>query len=153
MRAVGFEIWDTRRMETATPVADRVEFGRRPVNNRAKVSNGTRLLSGIDGRTAEARRYRDLVISLADDFGGPDAVSEAAKTIIRSAAANIVASEKVQAAIVRGEPVDLEQATRLSNVTARLVARLAAMRKARKTATDSPLAAHFAKPPAPSTAP
>jgi len=31
--------------------------------NRSRVSNGTLLLQGIDGRSASARRFRDLIRS------------------------------------------------------------------------------------------
>lgn len=41
----------------------------RPINNRSKVTNGTRMLADLDGRSRQARRWRDLVISYADDIG------------------------------------------------------------------------------------
>jgi hypothetical protein len=111
-------------------IRDRGDFAQRPVNNRAKVTNGTRLLDGVDGRSAEARRYRDLVSSFAADLGGdPTKLSELEKALIRQAAATLGVSEKMQAAIVRGEVVDLEQATRVANTASRCLARLAAMRK------------------------
>jgi hypothetical protein len=130
-----------------TASTDRCEFAPRPVNNRAKVSNGTRILAGIDGRSAEARRYRDVAQSLADDLGGAAKLSEAERALVRQAAASIVASEKFQAAIIRGDDVDLEQTTRLANATTRLLNQLARRAKARPAAPASPLAAHFARPP------
>jgi hypothetical protein len=36
---------------------------------RSRVTNGSQLLAGVDGRTAAARRYRDLCMALADDMG------------------------------------------------------------------------------------
>jgi hypothetical protein len=113
-----------------TAQIERAGFAPRPVNNRARVTNGSRLLAGVDGRSAEARRYRDLVSSFAADLGGdPIKLSELVKALIRQAAATIVVSEKMQAAIVRGEVVDLEQATRVANTASRCLARLAATRK------------------------
>jgi hypothetical protein len=50
--------------------------------NRSRVSNGTLLLQGIDGRSAPARRFRDLIHSYLEDF---DVVSEADETLIRTA--------------------------------------------------------------------
>jgi len=113
---------------------------------RSRITNGRRLLAGVDGRTAEARRYRDLVISFADDLGGADKLTEAEKALCRQAAASVVASERLQSEIVAGREVDTEQLVRLTNVSTRLLARLKA--KAKPAKPVSPLAAHFAVPPA-----
>ncbi len=115
--------------DATSAAADRAEFAGRAANNRAAVSNGSRLLAGIDGRSADARRYRDVAFALADNLGGDDKLSEAERALIRQAAANIVASERLQGAMIRGEPVDLEQATRLANVTSRLLSRLGIKRR------------------------
>jgi hypothetical protein len=105
------------------------------------MSNGTRLLAGIDGRSSEARRYRDLAMAFADDLGGADKLGEADKALVRQCAATVTASERLQARIINGDAVDLEQATRLSNATSRLLKQLAVRTKARATqqaAEDSP---------------
>jgi hypothetical protein len=92
-----------------------------------------RLLNGVDGRSAEARRYRDLIGSFAADLGGdPSTLSESIKALIRQTAATVVVSERLQAKIVRDEAVDLEQATRVANSAQRGLARLAALRKTSK---------------------
>lgn len=125
-------------------VSERLSFDPMPSKVRSRVSNGSKLLAKVDGRSADARRYRDLVISFADDLGGVDKLTEAEKALCRQAAASIVAAERVQAEIVAGRDVDLEQLTRLTNVTTRLLGRLRARQKpARPT---SPLAAHFSNP-------
>jgi hypothetical protein len=121
-----------------TPPAARADIAPRPVNNRAKVSNGTRLLANIDGRSVEGRRYRDLTIAFADGAGGIDSLSEVERAVVRQAAASVVASEKINAAIIRGENIDIEQATRLSNATSRLLKQLGAMtRKPLATVKDN----------------
>jgi hypothetical protein len=38
--------------------------------SRSRVTNGSKFISGVDGRSAEARRFRDLAMSFADDAGG-----------------------------------------------------------------------------------
>jgi hypothetical protein len=117
-------------LKASTSAAKRSAFDPRPANNRARVSNGIRLLNGVDGRSAEARRYRDLIASLAADLGGdPNKLSESVKALIRQTAAAVVVSERLQARIVRDEVVDLEQATRVANTASRCLARLAAMKK------------------------
>jgi hypothetical protein len=126
--------------------AVRADFEPRPVNNRAKVTNGTRLLAGVDGRSAEARRYRDLAMAFADDLGGQNKLNESERALVRQAAASVVASEKLQAALVRGDDVDPEQLVRLTNSTARLLGKLGVDRPRPKPA--GPLVEHFRGLPA-----
>ena len=110
--------------------ADRSEFGPRPANNRSATTNDPLWLRGVDGRSFAARRYRDVAIALADDLGGQDTLSEPSKILVRQAAALTVQTETLQAKIVAGENVDLEQLTRLSNVLGRTLQRLGLKRKA-----------------------
>jgi hypothetical protein len=65
-----------------------------------RISNGSELLRGVDGRSAEARRYRDLTEAFRLEFGLGS--SEREMAAIRLAAALTVQSETLQAAIVRG---------------------------------------------------
>jgi hypothetical protein len=88
------------------------------------VTNGTRLLVGVDGRSAQARRYRDLCLCFPDDLGCAAELSEAQRSLIRQAAALLVQSEHLQAAVLRGETVDNEHLTRLSNAATRVLAQL-----------------------------
>ena len=78
----------------------------------------------VDGRTYGARRYRELSMSFADDLGGADKLTEAQRTLVRQAATLHIQAERVQAAVLRGEAVDEEQLTRLSNALARVLAAL-----------------------------
>lgn len=104
----------------------------RPARIRSAVSNGTRLLAGVDGRSATARRFRDLVAELTAEVGGADDLSAAERSAIRQAAALMLRIEQVQALIVRGEPVDNDVLIRLSGESRRLLAGL------RKRAPQSP---------------
>lgn len=93
---------------------------------RSAVSNGTRLLVGVDGRSALARRFRDLITELTAEAGGREGLSAAECSGIRQAAAMMLRVEQVQAAIVRGEPVDNDELIRASGELRRL---LGALRK------------------------
>ena len=97
---------------------------------RSRVTNGSEMLPGIDGRSDRARRYRDLAVAFADELGGEAALSEPDKAAVRLAAALTVHSEDLQAKIVRGEAVDEEQLTRITNTVGRA---LAGLRKKRVT--------------------
>jgi hypothetical protein len=37
--------------------------------NRSRITNGSELLRGVDGRSAEGRRYRDLTEAFRTEFG------------------------------------------------------------------------------------
>jgi hypothetical protein len=114
-------------------LVDRAAVAQPSLTNRSKVSNGTQLLPGIDGRSPDARRFRDLVASFAADLGGMGALSEAEMAIVRAAAAMTAQSERTQAAIVNGSDVDAEQLTRLMNSQQRALRALDAMRRRRAT--------------------
>jgi hypothetical protein len=98
--------------------------------NRSSITNGSLFRKKeIDGRSAEGRRFRDLVEGFSADFGmKPPGQRELA--LIRQAAALAVQSEALQAKIIRGEDVNLEQLTRLTNVLSRTLKDLG-IRKAR----------------------
>jgi hypothetical protein len=77
--------------------------------NRSAISNRSRLLPGIDGRSATARRFRDICISY--ETGN---VTEVERDLVRQAAGLTLRAEQLQAAIVRGEAVDNDELIRLS---------------------------------------
>jgi hypothetical protein len=103
---------------------ERASVVERPSRQRSRVTNGSKLIAGVDGRSAEARRYRDVAIALADDLGGQDKLTESSKILVRQAAALTMQVEGLQSKIVAGEEVNIEQLTRLSNVLGRTLHRL-----------------------------
>jgi hypothetical protein len=118
---------------------------------RSAQTNDPLSVRGVDGSSVVARRYRDVAISLADDCGGADKLSESTKIMIRHAAGLAVAVEQLQARIVAGDDVDIAQLVRLSNVLGRTLQRLGL--KKPKAKPTSPLAEHFSRPPVGSAAP
>jgi hypothetical protein len=103
---------------------------------RSAVTNDPLWLRGVDGRSAAARRYRDVAIALADDLGGQDELDEASKVLVRQAAALTVQVESLQTRIVAGEGVDNEELTRLSNALTRTLQRLKRRAPKPKTLAD-----------------
>lgn len=63
---------------------------------RSKVTNGSRLLPGVDGRTVWARRMRDVAHLHLRDIGGAAEASEAEKSIIRRIATLTVELERME---------------------------------------------------------
>ena len=115
----------------------------RSKTNRSAVSNGSRLLDGVDGRSAAGRRYRDLTMSLADDLGGADKLTTSQEAMVRQLAGVIIESEKIQAQIVNGEDtVDREQLVRLTNTQTRLIGQLG-LRGRSKTEDEPDLASYL----------
>jgi hypothetical protein len=101
--------------------------------NRSRVTNGSQLLMGVDGRSPSARRFRDLVRAYEAEF---EVTTELDRGLIRQAALLTLKSEQLQAAVVNGEPVDTEILTNLSGQIRRLLGDV--RRKAAEGQTASP---------------
>jgi len=93
------------------------------------------MLEGVDGRSAGARRFRDLVNAYEAELGG--VLSEAERSLVRQAVGLQLQAERMQGAIVRGEPVDSDALIRVSSTSKRLLAVIAAKAGKRKP-TDKP---------------
>ena len=90
---------------------------------RSALTNGSLLPRGLDGRSAPARRYRDLILQfshgIAGERGAP--LNPAELALVKQAAAITVRAEALQADIVRGKPVSDEDVVRLSNSAIRIL--------------------------------
>jgi hypothetical protein len=103
----------------------------RKAQARSRVTNGKDLLPGIDGRSAVARRYQDLIASLTSDAGGEGQLSKARRQLIRRFAALAVLAESIEAQLAMGETVDLAEHCTISSTLVRLATRLGINRHAR----------------------
>jgi hypothetical protein len=82
-------------------------------DQRSAITNGSRLLQGVNGRSAEYRRYKDLYrAALAETGGRHDA-------LCRQLAGLQVQREALDAALVRGEPVDPTSHVAVANAITR----------------------------------
>ena len=129
--------------ETIAPVASRSP------TLRSKVGNGHKLLPMTDGRSATARRFKDLVEDIAADLGGKDRLSEGQRQLIRRAAMLSAESERMEALAARGEAeFDIDLYGMICDRLGRLFGRLGLERIARPVNDGSDaLALYFAKPP------
>ena len=96
----------------------------RTANSRSRVSNGGDLLPGVDGRSAPARRYRDIIAQIASDQGGAERISEARLQLVRRFAASAVLAEQLEAKLVAGEDIDLQDHALLCSSLVRLAQRI-----------------------------
>jgi hypothetical protein len=102
-------------------------------------------LRGVNGNSLGSRRYREVATALAEDHGGPDALDELTRVLIRQAAGLTVEAENLQRSIARGEAVNHEDLVRLSNVLGRTLSRLGRKRAVRKLTVSEYLAERDAK--------
>jgi hypothetical protein len=76
---------------------------RRLPANRSRVANGSKLLPLTDGRSATARRFKDLIDDISGDLGGADRLSEGQRQLVRRAAMLSAECERQEALSVRGD--------------------------------------------------
>ena len=119
--------------------ADRPANGAAAPALRSRVTNHRDLLPGLDGRTASARRYRDLVNAFVADMGGPDRCSDIKLGLLRRLAAVTVQAEVLEAKMVNGEQVDIGTLCVLASTTVRLSQRLGIERVAKDVSPPDPL--------------
>lgn len=86
---------------------------------RSAISNGSRLPGGVSGTSHKGRRFNDIIHDLTAEMGGALTFDEQLR--VRIVAGLVMHVEELQAAILRGEPVDSEQLTRESNSAARML--------------------------------
>jgi hypothetical protein len=116
---------------------------------RSKISNRSRMLPGVDGRSSAARRFRDICANYEAEFGGN--ISELERDLIRQAAGLTLRAEQLQGAIVRGEPISNDELVRISSTAKRLLEPIRAKADKRKPAgpdLQAYLATHYGSPPA-----
>ena len=100
-----------------------------PSRARSAVTNHTGLLPGLDGRSATARRFRDLVNAFVADMGGLDRCSEIKLGLLRRLAAATVQAELLEAEMVNGEQIDIGQLCTLASTTVRIASRVGLERR------------------------
>jgi hypothetical protein len=91
------------------------------LTSKSRITNG-RLLAGTDLRSANARRFRDILRAITREQGRELTVSETG--LARAAATLLVRGETLQGQAVRGEQVDADELIRTASEARRLLAML-----------------------------
>jgi hypothetical protein len=107
-------------------------IARSSTTNRSAVTNGSKLLVGIDGRSPTARRFRDLVQEFKAEIGGGD-LSQTELAMIKTAASLALTAELRQADLVNGKMVDTDDLIRLASEVRRIFAEIAGKAGKRKS--------------------
>jgi hypothetical protein len=104
---------------------------------RSRVSNHNDLLPNIDGRSAQARRYRDVLAACVSDQGGLDRMSESRLQLIRRFSALCVIAEGLEGQLVSGGSIEIQAFATLSSTLVRLASRLGIDRRSKLVSTPS----------------
>jgi hypothetical protein len=120
-------------MPAAHPKVTPPSVGSRVTQNsaRARVSNHTDLLPGLDGRGPGARRFRDLVSAFIADMGGVQNCSEIKLVLLRRLAAASVLVEHIEARALNGGAIDIAEFCNLASTTVRISSRVGLTRQTR----------------------
>jgi len=95
----------------------------RKASARSRVSNGADILPDVDGRSAVARRYRDITAQIIADMGGASQCAEARLQLIRRFAAAAVLAEQMEARLANGHSINITDHALLSSTLVRLAQR------------------------------
>lgn len=134
---------DTATITTLSPAQQRRPPSR---TNRSRITNGHNLFRPevADLRSANYRRYRDVVDALVADQNGLDQCSEARLQLIRRFAACVVLAEQMEARLTLDQEISVERHALLCSTMTRLSAKLGIDRRARDV---SPTLNDIIRPP------
>jgi hypothetical protein len=119
--------------------ADRSTVGHPKDPQRSRITNGSALLPGVDGRSAWIRRCKDVISLHLSDLGGADNVSEAEHSIVRRCATLTVELERMEAVFAtvgEASAADLGLYQRASNTLRRHLETIGLERRSRLITPD-----------------
>ena len=108
-----------------------------PRKGRSRVTNGSVLIPGVDGRSPWIRRCKDIIASHISDLGGIDNCSAAERSLIRRAAVLTTELEQLEtkfATAGQADAGDLEIYQRCANSLRRLLEAVGLRRRPRDIA-------------------
>ena len=122
--------------------ADRPAVDRPKDRQRSRITNGSALLPGVDGRSPWVRRCKDVIAAHLSDLGGEDNTSAAERSIIRRASVLTVELERLEARFALAEqasPEDLDLYQRAAGNLRRLLEAVGIQRRPRDVTPPNPL--------------
>jgi hypothetical protein len=122
MEIVARKSADSQPAESREPVAcrpvDAPEVA--PRKGRSRVTNGSVLIPGVDGRSPWIRRCKDIIASHISDLGGIDNCSAAEYSIVRCASVMTVELERLEAKFAKAGEADANELDQYARVAANL---------------------------------
>ncbi len=108
-----------------------------PPATRSRVTNNSALfLEGVDGRSALARRFRDVLGEIVADMGGVEVTSEGQRQLARRVATLAVQAEQMEAEWAAGGELNIDTYVTLVNALGRALTRIGLRRRARNVTPD-----------------
>ena len=107
---------------------------------RSRITNGSTLLPGVDGRSAWVRRCKDVIASHISDLGGIENCSAAEYSIVRRASTLTVELERLEAKFALAGEADaneLDQYARVAANLRRLLEAVGLQRRAKEIAVPT----------------
>ena len=134
---------------TVDPPKDRLAAARAanaaravPGRQHSSITNGSKLLAGVDGRSPWVRRCKDIIHAHLVDLGGEDNVSAAERSIVRRCAVLTTELERLEARFALANEAsdnDLDLYQRTANSLRRLLESVGLRRRARDVTPPDPL--------------
>jgi hypothetical protein len=93
-------------------------------------------LSHLDGRTAAAKRARDLIEAIETDLGGSDRLSTGERQLVQRAAVLGAVLTDTESRWIEGEPVDLTGYCTIVNAQRRVLETIGLRRRSRDVTPD-----------------
>lgn len=109
-----------------------------PRKGRSRITNGSTLLPGVDGRSAWVRRCKDVIASHISDLGGIENCSAAEYSIVRRASTLTVELERLEAKFATAGEADANELDQYARVAANLRRLLEAVGLQRRPRDISP---------------
>jgi hypothetical protein len=116
-----------------------------PRKGRSRVTNGSILIPGVDGRSPWIRRCKDVIASHISDLGGIDNCSAAERSIVRRASVMTVELERLEAKFAKAGEADANELDQYARVAANLRRLLEAVGLQRRPRDISPTLSEIAR--------
>jgi|SRR6516162_2775661 len=128
-----------------TPQAPLKKGWRGPPGSRAGGAQFVKKITGnhaidpaqLDGRTRARRTYNALVAGITADLGGPDELSTVEKALIQDFAGVSIHKADLNARLLQGDPIDLQEHVATIGAMVRLTSRLGVRRRPKNVSPDA----------------
>jgi hypothetical protein len=92
----------------ANSSADRASVVRRKDRQKSRITNGSALLPGVDGRSPWVRRCKDIIAAHLSDLGGEDNTSAAERSLVRRASVLTTELERLEVKFALAGEADVD---------------------------------------------
>ena len=124
-------------------LSDNLRISEQKRSGRSRITNGSKLLPGVDGRSPWVRRAKDIISAHLSDLGGAHNTSAAERSIIRRAAVLTVELERLEAIFALAGEASAEALDTYARVAANLRRLLEAVGLKRRPRDVTPTLAEY----------